>query len=362
MADNISIGFFLKILRRFWWLILAVTILVMVGTGVYTERYVTKQYSSSVQFMVWNESQDINNTSLSGAERIANDYIVVIKGEKSRTQIQHAVMLRELENKDVNISRLVMQKINNRNITLGEKDLENLQECGIKTTVSLDGTGDSGSIDLAAALGLWSLDFDVLNENGEVDYEISMQSILDDMFTDYGISPVKSLSSMIRSTTNADNSAFTLSVVGTDPNRVFLIAQVIGEVMPTIIAENYPSISTSSIRPGTVISTVGPDGTVVTGIVEANAEVIRLKVVEPASGAGLASPNVKKSVTMSGVISVVAMYGICFLITFCNTYVVPEEEYDELDIDELEELLEEEDEDLPAEEIVVEGEFDTEEA
>ena len=50
------------------------------------------------------------------------------------------------------------------------------------------------------------------------------------------------------------------------------------------------------------------------------------------------------------------------LITFCNTYVVPEEEYDELDIDELEELLEEEDEDIPAEEIVVEGEFDTEEA
>ena len=50
------------------------------------------------------------------------------------------------------------------------------------------------------------------------------------------------------------------------------------------------------------------------------------------------------------------------LITFCNTYVVPEEEIEELDIDELEELLEEEDEDLPAEEIVVVGDFDTEEA
>ena len=48
------------------------------------------------------------------------------------------------------------------------------------------------------------------------------------------------------------------------------------------------------------------------------------------------------------------------LITFCNTYAVPEEDYEELDIDELEELLEEDDEDVPAEEIVVE--LDAEEA
>ena len=40
------------------------------------------------------------------------------------------------------------------------------------------------------------------------------------------------------------------------------------------------------------------------------------------------------------------------LITFCNTYVAPEEELEGLNIDEMEELLEEED--APAEEIIVE--------
>lgn len=47
------------------------------------------------------------------------------------------------------------------------------------------------------------------------------------------------------------------------------------------------------------------------------------------------------------------------LITFCNTYVNPDEAYDELDLDELEELMDEDE--IPEEEIVVEAE-QTEEA
>lgn len=61
-------------------------------------------------------------------------------------------------------------------------------------------------------------------------------------------------------------------------------------------------------------------------------------------------------ITSAGAIAFILYRLFRNLITFCNTYVSPEEDYEELDIDELEELLEEDDDDVPAEEIVVESE------
>ena len=84
MEHEFSFNDILVCLKKHWLKILAFALLAAILMGCYTHFFITKKYSSRVEFYIinTNESSDFVQTSILGAATIlANDYIDIIKGD-----------------------------------------------------------------------------------------------------------------------------------------------------------------------------------------------------------------------------------------------------------------------------------------
>lgn len=90
MVKEFNFSFFLNVLKKHWWKIVAVALVVMLAAAGITHFFVPKKYSSSVKFYVVNVNTDLDYTSatyLAAAEYLVNDYVEIINGDTMLTKI-----------------------------------------------------------------------------------------------------------------------------------------------------------------------------------------------------------------------------------------------------------------------------------
>ena len=86
MTKDISFAFLFKILKKAWWKILIFALIVAIATAAFTNFFIPKKYSSSVQFFVINTSTSVEYTTsalLMAAEYLSSDYIEIINGDET---------------------------------------------------------------------------------------------------------------------------------------------------------------------------------------------------------------------------------------------------------------------------------------
>lgn len=82
--NEISMNALVKILKKTWWKILIVTLIVMILAASFTHLFIPKKYSSSIKFYVINSNADYDYTSstvISAVTYLINDYISIIKSD-----------------------------------------------------------------------------------------------------------------------------------------------------------------------------------------------------------------------------------------------------------------------------------------
>lgn len=82
--NEFSIDLMLKILKKNWLKIALITLAVMLLAACFTQYFIPKKYSSSVEFYVVNINTDYDYTSsslLSASSYLINDYVAIIKSE-----------------------------------------------------------------------------------------------------------------------------------------------------------------------------------------------------------------------------------------------------------------------------------------
>lgn len=84
MEREISFNDIFVCFKKHWWKVLAFALLAAILMGCFTHFFITKKYSSKIEFYIinTNDSADFAQTSiLSAAVILANDYIDIIKGD-----------------------------------------------------------------------------------------------------------------------------------------------------------------------------------------------------------------------------------------------------------------------------------------
>ena len=84
MEHEISLGMLLGVLKKTWWKILIITVAVMIVAALFTQFFIPKKYSSSVDFYVVNVNTSYDYTTstlLSASTYLINDYVSIIKSD-----------------------------------------------------------------------------------------------------------------------------------------------------------------------------------------------------------------------------------------------------------------------------------------
>lgn len=90
MERDISFDFLFTILKKAWWKIAIITMVVMLLVASFTHFFVPKKYASSIEFYIVNinASTDYTDTSkLGAASQLANDYMDIISSEYMLMQV-----------------------------------------------------------------------------------------------------------------------------------------------------------------------------------------------------------------------------------------------------------------------------------
>ncbi len=84
MTHEINLAVLLKTLKRYWWKIMIVTLVIMIAAACFTMLLIPKKYSSTIEIYIINSNStsDYTTTSLLGASSyLVNDYVAIIKGD-----------------------------------------------------------------------------------------------------------------------------------------------------------------------------------------------------------------------------------------------------------------------------------------
>lgn len=138
MSKSIDLKFLDKVFRKAWWKILIFTVVVAIGVGVFTEFFIPKKYTSSVEFMVNNVSVTTEYTTsalTSATEYLINDYIKIISGDDMVKMIKEYI---SDPNRDTSGTYANITEVQIRSLISSQKYSENSSMFTIDITTASD--------------------------------------------------------------------------------------------------------------------------------------------------------------------------------------------------------------------------------